>query len=111
MLKNFIEPKILKYDLIISSGGSSFSSGDHTSSYLIKNTKILFQYLRIQPGRPIIFAKQKRQYIFSLPGNPLAVMVNLKLIISIFLTQIIFIQILNLKTINRVLIQIKKELI
>ncbi len=83
-VKKFYRSKNSKYDLIISSGGSSFSSGDHTSSYLIKNTKILFQYLRIQPGRPIIFAKQRRQYIFSLPGNPLAVMVNLKLIISKF---------------------------
>ena len=84
-VEKFYRTKNSKYDLIISSGGSSFSSGDHTSSYLIKNTKILFQYLRIQPGRPIIFAKQKRQYIFSLPGNPLAVMVNLKLIISKFI--------------------------
>ena len=83
-VEKFYRTKNSKYDIIISSGGSSFSSGDHTSSYLIKNTKILFQYLRIQPGRPIIFAKQKRQYIFSLPGNPLAVMVNLKLIISKF---------------------------
>jgi len=83
-VEKFYKTKNLKYDIIISSGGSSFSSGDHTSSYLIKNTKILFQYLRIQPGRPIIFAKHRRQYIFSLPGNPLAVMVNLKLIISKF---------------------------
>ena len=83
-VKKFYRSKNSKYDLIISSGGSSFSSGDHTSSYLIKNTKILFEYLRIQPGRPIIFAKHGRQYIFSLPGNPLAVMVNLKLIISKF---------------------------
>ena len=83
-VEKFYRTKNSSYDIIISSGGSSFSSGDHTSSYLIKNTKILFQYLRIQPGRPIIFAKQKRQFIFSLPGNPLAVMVNLKLIISKF---------------------------
>ena len=83
-VEKFYRTKNSNCDIIISSGGSSFSSGDHTSSYLIKNTKILFQYLRIQPGRPIIFAKQKRQYIFSLPGNPLAVMVNLKLIISKF---------------------------
>ena len=83
-VEKFYRTKNSNFDIIISSGGSSFSSGDHTSSYLIKNTKILFQYLRIQPGRPIIFAKQKRQYIFSLPGNPLAVMVNLKLIISKF---------------------------
>ena len=83
-VEKFYRTKNSNCDIIISSGGSSFSSGDHTSSYLIKNTKMLFQYLRIQPGRPIIFAKQKRQYIFSLPGNPLAVMVNLKLIISKF---------------------------
>ena len=83
-VEKFYKTNNSKYDIIISSGGSSFSSGDHTSSYLIKNTKILYQYLRIQPGRPIIFAKQKKQYIFSLPGNPLAVMVNLKLIISKF---------------------------
>ena len=83
-VEKFYRTQNSKYDVIISSGGSSFSSGDHTSSYLNKNTKILFQYLRIQPGRPIIFAKQRRQYIFSLPGNPLAVMVNLKLVISKF---------------------------
>ena len=83
-VEKFYRTNNSNYDIIISSGGSSFSSKDYTSSYLIKNTKILFQYLRIQPGRPIIFAKQKRQYIFSLPGNPLAVMVNLKLIISKF---------------------------
>jgi molybdopterin molybdotransferase len=84
-VEKFYKTKNSQYDLIISSGGSSFSSGDHTSSYLTKNSKILFQYLRIQPGRPIIFAKRNGQYIFSLPGNPLAVMVNLKLIISKFL--------------------------
>ena len=84
-VEKFYKTKKSQYDLIISSGGSSFSSGDHTSSYLTKNSKILFQYLRIQPGRPIIFAKHYGQYIFSLPGNPLAVMVNLKLIISKFL--------------------------
>ena len=84
-VEKFYKTNNSKYDLIISSGGSSFSSGDHTSSYLNKNTKILFLYLRIQPGRPIIFAKYNGQYIFSLPGNPLAVMVNLKLLISKFI--------------------------
>ena len=84
-VEKFYRTKNSNFDIIISSGGSSFSSGDHTSSYLNKNTKILFLYLRIQPGRPIIFAKYNGQYIFSLPGNPLAVMVNLKLLISKFI--------------------------
>ena len=74
-----------KFDVIISSGGSSFSSGDLISSFLKKNSKVFFEYLRIQPGRPIIFSKYKSAHIFSLPGNPLAVFINLILIVSQFL--------------------------
>ena len=38
-VEKFYKTKKSQYDLIISSGGSSFSSGDHTSSYLTKNSK------------------------------------------------------------------------
>ena len=84
-IKNFYKEKIQKYDLIISSGGSSFSSGDLISNFLNKNTKIIFKYIRIQPGRPIIFSKYKSKYIFSLPGNPLAVLINLIFLVSFFI--------------------------
>ena len=84
-IENFYKKSIQKYDLIISSGGSSFSSGDLISNFLNKNTKIIFKYIRIQPGRPIIFSKYKQKYIFSLPGNPLAVLVNLIFIVSFFI--------------------------
>ena len=39
----------------------------------------------MQPGRPIIFSKYKSKYIFSLPGNPLAVFINLMFVIKPFL--------------------------
>ena len=84
-IENFYKKMIQRYDLIISSGGSSFSSGDLISNFLNKNTKIIFKYIRIQPGRPIIFSKYKQKYIFSLPGNPLAVLVNLIFIVSSFI--------------------------
>ena len=84
-IKNFYKDKIQKYDLIVSSGGSSFSSGDLISHFLNKNTKIIFKYIRIQPGRPIIFSKYKSKYIFSLPGNPLAVLINLIFLVSFFI--------------------------
>ena len=87
-IKNFYQKNIHQFDLIISSGGSSFSSGDLISSFLEKKTKIVFKYVRIQPGRPVIFSKFKSSYIFSLPGNPLAVMVNLIFLVSFFINPI-----------------------
>ena len=81
-IKNLFK-KFQNLNLIISSGGSSFSSGDFVSQYLELNSKIIFKYVKIQPGRPVIFAKNKKQIIFSLPGNPLAVSINLLFLVSI----------------------------
>ena len=80
-IKNLFK-KFKDLNLIISSGGSSFSSGDFVSQYLELNSKIIFKYVKIQPGRPVIFAKNKKQIIFSLPGNPLAVSINLLFLVS-----------------------------
>ena len=87
-IDNFYKKNIKKFDLIISSGGSSFSSGDLISSFLQKKTKIIFKYVRIQPGRPVILSKYRSNYIFSLPGNPLAVLVNLIFLVSFFINPI-----------------------
>ena len=77
--------KYKNLNLIISSGGASFSSGDFISQYLESNSRIIFKYVKIQPGRPVIFAKNKKQIIFSLPGNPLAVSMNLLFLVSVLL--------------------------
>ena len=55
------------------------------SSFLSQNTELLFKYVRIQPGRPVIFSKLKFNYYFSLPGNPLAVFTNLFFLVSLFI--------------------------
>ena len=81
----FYKNKVKDFDVIISSGSSSFSTGDFMSTFLEKKSNIIFKYIRIQPGRPIIFARYKSKYIFSLPGNPLAVFVNLMFIVKPFL--------------------------
>ena len=85
IIEKFYKKNQNKFDIIISSGGSSFSSRDYISSFLSKNTKLLFKYVRIQPGRPVIFSKLKSNYYFSLPGNPLAVFTNLFFLISLFI--------------------------
>ena len=84
-IKSFYKNNQNKFDIIISSGGSSFSSKDFISSFLEDHTDLLFKYVRIQPGRPVIFSKQKSNYFFSLPGNPLAVFINLYFLISLFI--------------------------
>jgi molybdopterin molybdotransferase len=84
-VESFYKNKIKNFDVIVSSGGSSFSSGDLISSFLEKKSKMIFKYIRMQPGRPIIFSKYKSKYIFSLPGNPLAVFINLFFVIKPFL--------------------------
>ena len=84
-IEKFYKNKVKDFDVIISSGSSSFSTGDFMSTFLEKKSNIIFKYIRIQPGRPIIFARYKSKYIFSLPGNPLAVFVNLMFIIKPFI--------------------------
>ena len=84
-IEKFYKNKVKDFDIIISSGSSSFSTGDFMSTFLEKKSRIIFKYIRIQPGRPIIFARYKSKYIFSLPGNPLAVFVNLMFIVKPFL--------------------------
>ena len=84
-IEKFYKNKVKDFDIIISSGSSSFSTGDFMSTFLEKKSRIIFKYIRIQPGRPMIFARYKSKYIFSLPGNPLAVFVNLMFIVKPFL--------------------------
>ena len=84
-IEKFYKNKVKDFDIIISSGSSSFSTGDFMSFFLEKKSRIIFKYIRIQPGRPMIFARYKSKYIFSLPGNPLAVFVNLMFIVKPFL--------------------------
>ena len=84
-IEKFYKNKVKDFDIIISSGSSSFSTGDFMSTFLEKKSRIIFKYIRIQPGRPMIFARYKSKYIFSLPGNPLAVFVNLMFIVKPFI--------------------------
>jgi len=84
-ISNFYKKNTTKFDLIISSGGASSSNKDFISKFIEKNTKVIFKYIKIKPGRPCIFSHYKNVFLFSLPGNPLAVSINLLFIVSEFL--------------------------
>ena len=46
--------------------------------------KILFKSLAIQPGRPTVFARYDKQFIFGLPGNPVSSFVLFELMVKPF---------------------------
>ena len=82
-IKSFYKNNQNKFDIIISSGGSSFSSKDFISSFLEDHTDLLCKYVSIQPGRPVLFSTKKSTFFFSLPGTPLSVFINLFFLISL----------------------------
>jgi len=85
VISNFYKKNSSRFDLIISSGGSSSSKKDFISKFLEEKSDVIFKYVKIKPGRPCIFSSYKKTFIFSLPGNPLAVSVNLLFLVSEFL--------------------------
>jgi len=69
--------------LLILSGGSSRGDFDFVVKALesLKIT-ILFEGVKVQPGKPVIFAKHKDKLIFGLPGNPVSVLISFEVFIK-----------------------------
>lgn len=60
-------------DILLISGGASMGTRDHVKNSLLElGLKILFGRVSMKPGKPVAFAtsENKRQFVFSLPGNP-----------------------------------------
>lgn len=63
-------------DAIITTGGVSVGEADHVRPVLAGLGEIHFWNLNIRPGRPMAFGRIGQAWLFGLPGNPVAVMVN-----------------------------------
>ena len=73
----------IKNSIIVSTGGVSAGHKDYFPDYLHKKKyQILFHKLKLQPGRPTLFAKKNDNYYFGLPGNPISTIVGFHLLIS-----------------------------
>lgn len=71
--------KILRgfhYDVLLISGGVSVGDFDLVPGVLKSlGLKIFIEKVAMQPGKPLIFGKKKKTYVFGLPGNPVSTMV------------------------------------
>ena len=72
----------LQKDILILSGGVSMGEYDLVGDVMKDlNTHIYFEKVALRPGKPVIFGKKDKTFIFALPGNPVASFVTFELFI------------------------------
>ena len=74
----------LRSDLLLLSGGVSMGKHDLVEQVLSDlGAEIFFTKVRVQPGKPLVFARVGSRPVFGLPGNPLSTMVTFEVFASI----------------------------
>jgi len=74
--------KGLQKDILILSGGVSMGEYDLVGDVMKDlGAHIYFEKVALRPGKPVIFGKKDKTFIFALPGNPVASFVTFELFI------------------------------
>lgn len=73
--------KLLDYDMIIFSGGSSVGERDLLSSVIQEFGEIVFHGIQIKPGKPTLFASVDKKPVFGMPGYPTSCLSNAYLLL------------------------------
>ncbi|NLT22849.1 MAG: molybdopterin molybdotransferase MoeA [Syntrophorhabdus sp.] len=69
--------KALESDVVISTGGVSMGKYDFVKDIFADlGIDILFEWVKVKPGRPCTFGKKGDRLIFGLPGNPVSTMTS-----------------------------------
>lgn len=69
-------------DILIITGGVSVGKYDLTKQALIElGAEILFEKVRLKPGKPAVFARLGKTLVFGLPGNPVSAAVTFHLFV------------------------------
>ncbi|HNH87902.1 MAG TPA: molybdopterin molybdotransferase MoeA [Thiobacillaceae bacterium] len=63
-------------DAILTTGGVSVGEADFVKDIMARLGEVRFWKIDIKPGRPMAFGRLGNAWLFGLPGNPVAVMVN-----------------------------------
>ncbi len=73
--------KLLDYDMIVFSGGSSVGERDLLLNVLQCLGTIVFHGIQIKPGKPTLFSKVAEKPVFGMPGYPTSCLLNAYLLI------------------------------
>jgi molybdopterin molybdotransferase len=81
-----IEAALAECDLVLLSGGVSMGDLDFVPGVLKSlGAEILFHKLAVKPGKPTLFARRARSFVFGLPGNPVSTFIIFEVFVKAFL--------------------------
>jgi len=81
-----ISEAIAENDIVILTGGVSMGDYDFVQDVLKRaGVTILFNQVRVQPGKPTTFGKHKGGVVFALPGNPVSCFVQFEVLVRPFI--------------------------
>ena len=67
----------LNADIVITTGGVSMGKYDFVTEVLAKlGIDIIFEWIKMKPGKPCVFGKKDNTLFFGLPGNPVSAMIS-----------------------------------
>lgn len=73
----------LESDVLLVSGGVSVGKYDLVETVFEEfGIQIQFESVRMRPGKPTVFAKRGKQFVFGLPGNPVSTFVAFELFVA-----------------------------
>jgi molybdopterin molybdotransferase len=86
ILRALLESSLRDAEVVVLTGGVSVGEHDLVKPALqAVGATVRFWRVNIKPGKPILFAQRGQQAIFGLPGNPLAVVVGMRLFVLPYL--------------------------
>ena len=81
-LRNQIN-KGLRNDVLLISGGVSMGKYDLVEPVMSElGIQIYFESVTMRPGKPTVFARKGKQFVFGLPGNPVSTFVAFELFVN-----------------------------
>ena len=73
-------------DLVLLTGGVSAGDFDYVPACLQDlGAQIIFHGVAVKPGKPVLFARRAKGFIFGLPGNPVSTFVMFEVFVKPFL--------------------------
>ncbi len=69
-------------EVIVTCGGVSVGQYDFVKKALALRGKIIFWKVSMKPGKPFLFGRIGRSWVFGLPGNPVSALVTFEILVK-----------------------------
>jgi molybdopterin molybdotransferase len=81
--KTTLKYALEKYDVIVMSGGISMGDFDYIPEILCnEGVEMVFQTIKVKPGKPTLFGIKGNTTIFGLPGNPVSSYIHCEILVK-----------------------------